>query len=272
MDLETTPEEDFKRCSTCGQAHRETTNTCSVCKAKLKQRYRSLKEQGICTKCGSEPIDQGRSRCKSCLERDRRYKRRPDGEQDQGPNLCVICQLRPAKGGTEYCAECFSEGWRTKDLRQRMESHKHPNLLRMARATTTVGSHTFEEEQAILKAQDYRCCYCNADLKALPRNATTIDHIVPLALTGRRRIAGTHYAWNIVKSCDNCNSLKGCQSSDWFLDKLVDNSVLTVKQAIEKKRMIKFNLRTHTHALLNEDYKKIKPRGGRYYRRKRRWE
>lgn len=56
--------------------------------ADQKRRYAKRKEQGICTRCGKRPAEDGRARCRACLDKDagtqREYRMRKKDAEEQG--------------------------------------------------------------------------------------------------------------------------------------------------------------------------------------------
>lgn len=67
-------------------------------------RYKKLKEQGLCVVCGVAPAN-GKSRCEWCAKRvAASSKRRYKNLKEKG--ICVTCGKRPAKAGSARCEEC----------------------------------------------------------------------------------------------------------------------------------------------------------------------
>ena len=53
---------------------------------------------------------------------------------------------------------------------------------------------------AIYLRDDFRCCYCNADLRHAPTGGITLDHVIP------RCLGGSSNAENLVTACEPCNA------------------------------------------------------------------
>ena len=67
-------------------------------------RYKKLKEQGLCVVCGVAPAN-GKSRCEWCAKRvSASSKRCYKNLKEKG--ICVTCGKRPAKAGSARCEEC----------------------------------------------------------------------------------------------------------------------------------------------------------------------
>lgn len=58
---------------------------------------------------------------------------------------------------------------------------------------------------AIFLRDDFRCCYCNLDLRHAPTGGITLDHVIP------RSLAGKWCPENLVTACEFCNSQRGDQ-------------------------------------------------------------
>ncbi len=87
-----------------------------------------------------------------------------------------------------------------KEIRNRWRAKNKPltNFLTRNyyyRKDGVTGSHTFEEEQELMKKFDNTCAYCS-------KKADGIDHVIPI------RRGGTNDIKNILPCCYSCNSLK----------------------------------------------------------------
>lgn len=100
---------------------------------------------------------------------------------------------------------------------KRAYAKRNPEILRgyfrrrHARLKGAQGSHTVEEIQAILVAQNFKCNnpYCREDL-ALERQ---LDHIVSLTPADPSQAPGANSADNLQWLCRTCNASKG--NKDW---------------------------------------------------------
>jgi 5-methylcytosine-specific restriction endonuclease McrA len=82
---------------------------------------------------------------------------------------------------------------------------------RRARKLGGGGTHTRADLAAILKAQNYRCAYCDADLRKVKRH---VDHIKPLSS------GGSNDKTNIQYLCQPCNLSKGAKDPLQFAQEL----------------------------------------------------
>ena len=73
---------------------------------------------------------------------------------------------------------------------------------RRAQKKGSGGTHTAADLREILKAQNYRCAYCPADLRKVKRH---VDHIKPLSA------GGSNDKTNIQYLCQPCNLSKGAK-------------------------------------------------------------
>lgn len=79
------------------------------------RRYSSLKEQGICVKCGKRKAKEGNVSCGWCLIKERDYDNRRNLDKTHKPykcewlslNLCAICG-NPSRDGMRVCDSCYS--------------------------------------------------------------------------------------------------------------------------------------------------------------------
>ena len=87
-----------------------------------KERRKWLLSHGICTECGHEDVEPGKTKCWECLEKHRlgNKRRRQDPEyrkieiakqtekynQLKAEGICPYCRKRPAKKDRVYCEYC----------------------------------------------------------------------------------------------------------------------------------------------------------------------
>lgn len=83
-------------------------------------RYKRLREQGLCIQCGGKAIE-GKSRCEFCKKKDKSSRKPMTDEQRlaqriknnrrykdlKEKGLCVTCGKKPAKAGCVRCEECL---------------------------------------------------------------------------------------------------------------------------------------------------------------------
>lgn len=77
---------------------------------------------------------------------------------------------------------------------------------RKARKRKAEGNHSAHDIKGILKRQNHKCVYCDADL----RDGYHVDHIMPLVL------GGSNWPDNIQCLCPRCNLSKGAKHPDDF--------------------------------------------------------
>lgn len=68
-------------------------------------KYQSLKNQGICVDCGKEKAEEGKSRCRQCLNR-RYSERRKDRLFYISLGICPTCKKNKIYGDESSCFEC----------------------------------------------------------------------------------------------------------------------------------------------------------------------
>ncbi|MFF2752791.1 HNH endonuclease [Psychrobacillus sp. NPDC058041] len=99
-----------------------------------------------------------------------------------------------------------------------LTSDKLKNNIRkgkMKRERNLVVEHSFTEWIELLKKHDNLCFYCGVRMTKTPGiKQRTRDHIIAIANGGSDKIE------NIVPACRSCNSKKGKQTLDEFLEKL----------------------------------------------------
>lgn len=96
------------------------------------------------------------------------------------PRPCLTC-TRPTQHGS-YCPTCRTPG---------DPEHRRPNKAQRY-------PPEYWHNRAIILAAHPRCHWC-------PRQATTADHLIEIAL------GGTHDLTNLVPACAPCNSARGGQ-------------------------------------------------------------
>jgi 5-methylcytosine-specific restriction endonuclease McrA len=96
--------------------------------------------------------------------------------------------------------------------RQAAWAKKHPEFSRAKvrrrhaiKMNASGSGFTKTDEAELLRMQNWRCFYCDRDLRALPPKQITADHVIPL------RHGGAHDPSNIVMACKSCNSRKGAK-------------------------------------------------------------
>lgn len=83
---------------------------------KDRERYRSLKEQGVCMQCG-KPLDRDGVFCKRCnMRRNRRYAKASREEKKinwpRGSNgICWQCNKEPVLNGKRLCKACYDKAY-----------------------------------------------------------------------------------------------------------------------------------------------------------------
>jgi 5-methylcytosine-specific restriction endonuclease McrA len=86
---------------------------------------------------------------------------------------------------------------------------RHPHVARLNaakyRARLSMAENTLTEAQVdeILEVFNHRCGYCLVDLRTLPKEHRTLDHLLPIVR------GGGNTADNVVPCCKSCNSRKG---------------------------------------------------------------
>lgn len=70
-----------------------------------RQRYRQLKEKGMCVECGKIRAAPGRVRCRDCLDK-RNSDRRKDRAFYKSIGICQICKKEPIFGDEVLCLNC----------------------------------------------------------------------------------------------------------------------------------------------------------------------
>ena len=98
----------------------------------------------------------------------------------------------------------------------------------------------------VYKRDDFKCKACNLDgfLNDENMKNLTIDHIIPLCK------GGTNTSENMQVLCKSCNSKKGSQSNDKFLNKIKYNikHIQYIKQTPEDRKYRLKNGRCRIHA------------------------
>lgn len=103
-----------------------------------------------------------------------------------------------------------SSDWQRAHLVEIRPSRTASANKRRAQKALTGGSHTPEQIQALLIAQDFKCAYCGKDIsKRFER-----DHVLPLSRGGSDDIS------NIAMCCKSCNSSKNNKTlHEWQPDR-----------------------------------------------------
>lgn len=201
-------------CRQCGKVQEYyKKELCDNCYEKTRRRERGLKPSAIktqlgpCSVCGSTTSSNGRfvkGMCRACykrvLERGSNLKPRT---KFNGP--CDKCGISdPAlKYVNKLCPKC--ENWFRNNV-------KLSNTNYRARQAGTPVELTEEQWLRVLNHFNYRCAYCDKDI----RDFYTIDHVIPLSK------GGTHTIDNVVCACLSCNSAKK--------DKIPLRPVVTLKE------------------------------------------
>ena len=79
------------------------------------------------------------------------------------------------------------------------------NRNRRAKRNNVEGTHTADEANALLEAQDYKCANCGDDLNVVSKH---LDHVMPIKLGGSNSIV------NLQWYCQYCNNSKGGKHPD----------------------------------------------------------
>jgi len=118
------------------------------------------------------------------------------------------------------------------------------NLMRRALRLLVDPEPTWEDKQRIRYYFEYRCAYCNIDLKDVPHD---IDHLVSASLGGTNALA------NRVLSCKPCNA-KEKRDRDWrdFLREKAESMVTYVQR---EKRIQEWVAANGGHPELNFELK-----------------
>jgi 5-methylcytosine-specific restriction endonuclease McrA len=82
---------------------------------------------------------------------------------------------------------------------------------RRARKVSSGGTHTPADLSAIMKSQNHRCVYCDADLRKVKCH---VDHIQPLAR------GGSNDKTNLQYTCSSCNVKKNAKDPIAFAQEL----------------------------------------------------
>lgn len=190
----------FGPCSTCGsttssngQFVRGLCNTCYKTAYNLEYRDKEYKprsrHKGPCLNCGAKSKNNRYTRklCQKCYAR-LRNGTRPVSKYN-GP--CCDCGIvDPAiKFVHKRCRKCHN--WFYNNI-------KLGNTTQKALKSGTPVMLTEEQWQRVLEHFEYRCAYCDKDI----RTNFTIDHVTPLSK------GGTHTINNVVPCCKPCNSRK----------------------------------------------------------------
>ncbi len=91
-------------------------------------------------------------------------------------------------------------------VRDWFRRHPHVPTLeankRRARLAQVENTLTAEQIVELLEVFDYRCGYCLVDLRSLPKEFRTLDHMLPLVRGGSNTLD------NVIPCCKPCNSRK----------------------------------------------------------------
>ncbi len=83
------------------------------CKKKDNEKYKILKEQGICTYCKHEKAAGGKTKCNKCLAiiRNRRNSKKTDIDRSEriSYGLCYICGKNKLMKGKGVCEICYKK-------------------------------------------------------------------------------------------------------------------------------------------------------------------
>lgn len=197
-------------CAHCGTAaERYLRGLCPKCYDA--RRNRSNSPYVLCFGCSELRVHVAHGLCRPC------YVKQYD-DPPRPPITCDRCGAeRQPHGGWGLCRPCYNvenrsvrNRWRRRRyltdpafrLRMIYEARKHKLLKRACEQ-----QHTPEEWTALLELFDFKCAYCNTDIKVYP----TKDHVVPLSQ------GGTDDIENITPACGSCNSKKGTRSAVEFI-------------------------------------------------------
>lgn len=152
-----------------------------------------------CNRCGAlmwrgtGALPEGEARCRPCraVEPQANSRRRAD-------RTCDACgtSYAPHTARSRFCSRRCSARWAGEARRIRFGDD--PHTRRAARDAAAPGL-TLAQRTRLLrrwKRQRRQCSYC------LVRQATTIDHVVPLVR------GGNHFEGNLAPCCKRCNSSK----------------------------------------------------------------
>lgn len=183
-------------CIACGRkSSRYKKKMCDTCYKRIivhkGSPKRRAKYNGPCAFCGIEDgtLKYSRKLCPTC------YARVRQGSQPRRPKYtgpCVVCGSATSTSGRFYskmCRRCYG----VVDDRARIDDAR-----RKARIAQVEDTLTVEQWQKVLRHFEYRCAYCDKDI----RDSYTIDHVIPISAGGGNVIS------NVVCACLSCNSSK----------------------------------------------------------------
>lgn len=192
---------------------RNTPKTCSKCdrtwpRAEWPRYVRGGRLTAGCPECNALAI-----------------QRRPFGRQGRDPvKGCSTCKAPTDKREMTngYCRPCWNE---------RKKAYRHANPARdvawkairlerlIAQSDGTVTDAGLRQMFALAK----RCPYCNLKMKT---GEKSLDHVTPLVL------GGEHSMRNLVVCCLDCNTRKGRQPLERWLDRCKGPHAQGIAQAL----------------------------------------
>lgn len=200
----------IKQCEVCGstmKAQRSTRRFCDDCRRERHRQYYTRKtKSSSCKECGGKLThsETGRSKtfCESCATERLRASRQKAHRKWCAANRQHIAEYdrRKYEANRDALLE-QTQAWRKANPGAVKADH--------ARAAAAVygceGEFSPKEWDALVKAYDGRCAYCNGIADPLET-----DHMTPLSR------GGTNYIANVVPACRSCNRHKSASTAEEF--------------------------------------------------------
>lgn len=220
MDLEvcyvTTSKQYFYRiennlCLQCGRPRIENSKMCQLCKDKLKQKYKKLKNDNICVNC-RKPNNNGFTKCNECKEKNNKAgkERRKFCKEN---SLCISCGKQSKKS---HCDECLKKNrdkannWK-ENCRCRSCGIPVEKKGRRCKRCRNLNKQSMDRlKLEVLDAYGGRECVCCGETIV---EFLTIDHINGDGGKHRKEVNGSMYIWlrknnypeGFQVLCMNCN-------------------------------------------------------------------
>lgn len=123
-----------------------------------KERYRSLKERGICVYCKTAPAEDGKTTCRICREK-QRIQTTEKRAALKALGICTSCGSNKIYGSETLCPECAAKKYASNRKRQNAEKnrqyqHDRKEHLKAAGICIKCGKRPAEKGKT-------RCVTCN---------------------------------------------------------------------------------------------------------------
>lgn len=136
------------------------------------ERYKMLKEKGICVYCKCKPSEDGKVMCRACREKSRKQTAEKRAALIE-MRICTECGSEKVFGKEKICPECAAKKYAYNTRHRKYDPEYHKNLKAKRRAEglcTTCG-----KKKAIIGKAQCSSCTAKGRIRAARDRAGTIE-------------------------------------------------------------------------------------------------